>query len=180
MPKSKGKRVNCATLNGSSRIRTCESPFIDLTNLANWRFKPLSHTSTLTGFARHVVLAGILSLIEIKARKRIGKGLAPFLRCDMMVGTQCPPGTFQPVKLNTDNALLCVSAIPHGGVEPPEIKPFAVPSLWLGKGSLINGKASCGSRTHSQPYFKRTLIIHSFVPTILERRFHMTYGLNYC
>ncbi len=24
MPKSKDKRVNCATLNGSSRIRTCE------------------------------------------------------------------------------------------------------------------------------------------------------------
>ena len=24
--------------------------------------------------------------------------------------------------LNTDNALLCVSAIPHGGVEPPAIE----------------------------------------------------------
>ena len=109
-PKSKDKRVNCATLNGSSRIRTCESPFKDFTNLANWRFKPLSHASTLTGFARHVVLAGILSLIEIKARKRIGKGLAPFLRCDMMVRTQCPPGTFQPVLVEEYRQRCCVSA----------------------------------------------------------------------
>lgn len=118
-PKSKDKRVNCATLNGSSRIRTCESPFKDFTNLANWRFKPLSHASTLTGFARHVVLAGILSLIEIKARKRIGKGLAPFfaLRHD---GWNAVPTWDLPVSetLNTDNALLCVSAIPHDGVEP--------------------------------------------------------------
>lgn len=34
--------------NGSSRIRTCESPFKDFTGLANQRPKPLDHASTLS------------------------------------------------------------------------------------------------------------------------------------
>ena len=59
-------------------------------------------------------------MIEIQARKRIGKGLAPFLRCDMMVRNAVPAWDLPASEtLNTDNALLCVSAIPHGGVEPP-------------------------------------------------------------
>lgn len=114
------------------------------------------------------------SLIEIKARKWIGKGLAPFLRCDMMVGTQCPPGTFQPVLAEHRQ---CAAVCQHntawrnrtvklGGIAN-RLRYQFMERYWIQNANLRfpvdTGKHRVGVEPTKQPHFKRNFRLNQFI-----------------